>query len=130
VHDPLFVSRDEDGRNLLCYLQFLGLFETLSLGNPKAPPFYEFKDKEITVIPFDIIIDLADIRVLELRQDARFSEKPGLGLKVQAGFFTDRLDSDLSFEGLVEALVDIPHAPPAEDVDDADVSDRFSKQTH
>jgi hypothetical protein len=87
----------------------------------------EFEHKKITIIPFDVIIDLTDVGVLELREDTCFSEESDFGLRVQARFCTNRFNCDLPFESFVEALIDISHAPASEDIHNADVPYGFSQ---
>jgi hypothetical protein len=124
------MGHDEDSRNLLGDLQFLGLLEMFPQCYTETLALDEFEHKKITVIPFDVIIDLADVGVLELGEHTRFSEESGFCLRIQARFCADRFDCDLPFESFVYALIDISHASASEDIHYADVSDSFSQQTH
>ena len=58
----------------------------------------------------DVVVDTADMRVIELRKNPRFSKKARLGHWIEPPLGTDRFERDTALQRLVYAGVHLAHA--------------------
>ncbi len=64
-----------------------------------------------------------DVGVLELRENARLTQEAGARFGGQPAPGTNGLDRDTAVQGLVEADVDLAHAPFSQEAQDANLLD-------
>ena len=94
---------------------------------PKALAVDQLKDQEFSVWAVDDVVDLADVRMLQLRQQARFPEEARLRFRAElAG--AERLQRHAPLKTFVEPDEHGAHAPGAEHVGDAEVADLPTEQ--
>ena len=113
MHDARGVGDDEHGGDLL--RDDDGLRPRL-LVDPvgQAAALDELHDEPVGVVARDVVVGAADVRVIELREDAGLAEEPFLRFGVQAAVGLDRLERHTPLQGLVKADVDVTHAAGAE----------------
>ena len=81
--------------------------------------------EEVPLLAFQVVVDLADMRVVELRQDACLAREARLRLRVQPPL-VDGLEGDPALQLLVETGVDRTHAATGQEIDDADMPDALA----
>jgi hypothetical protein len=81
----------------------------------------------VPLLALEVVVDLADVGVIELGQDAGFPKEARPRLRVQPSL-VDRLERDPSLELLVEADVDGAHPAPGQEIDDSDVPDPLAQE--
>ena len=82
----------------------------------------QLQDQEVPLLAFQIAMDAADVRVVELREEAGLEQEAGTHPGVQA-VAADGLQGDLALELFVEADEDGSHAAFGQMALDADVTD-------
>ena len=79
--------------------------------------------QEVAVLSLDVVVDLADVWVVELGQGPRFAEKACLCSGFEARILADRLDSYRAAQGLIKAEVHLAHATGTDEFGDPNMAD-------
>src|SRR5262249_50778390 len=78
----------------------------------------------VAILSFDVVVDPADVRVVELREKPRLTEEASLRFRLQALFGTDCLECNPPFQRLVEPGVDLTHPSCAKGMEHAVMRDK------
>jgi hypothetical protein len=111
VHDPRGMRRDEDIGDLLRQPEPAGRIETLHRPTETAP-FDQFEHQPVVVVALDVVVDPADIRVVELGENLRFASEPRAGRGVEPAGAVDHLQGDPTLQRLATPAYTSP-MPPA-----------------
>jgi hypothetical protein len=87
----------------------------------------ELEHEEVTLLALEVVVDLADVGMVQLREHARFPEEARSPLRVQPSLVDD-LEGDPPLELLVEPDVDGAHPAPGQEIDDAYVPDALAEE--
>ena len=90
----------------------------------------ELEHQEIGLIRLDEVVDLADERIGEPRENPRLAQETGAGGAGEAVLGADRLHRHDPLQLLVEGAVDLAHASHAEEALEANVADGRADQAH
>jgi hypothetical protein len=82
----------------------------------------QLEHQEIAGIAFEIVVDPADPRVVQLRQDPRLAQEAGARGDLEAAVRTDRLERHLALQLFVETDEKRAHPALAQAVQDLDVA--------
>ena len=86
-------------------------------------PFDQFQHQPVAVAALDVVVDAADVRVIEVRENLGFPEESGFGLAVQAVLRANGLEGDAALQRLVDARIHLAHAATAEPMEHTVVGD-------
>ena len=128
VNDPLPVRRHQDRSDLSGDPELLAVVKSTLHPLRKAPAGDQLEDEEIGLGSLDVLVDLTDVRMGELGEDAGLAEEAGFRHGVEAVLGADHLQGDLSFECLIVSGVDLSHPSRADQTDDAEVLDLRPRQ--
>ena len=118
MHDTRGVRGEEHCRDLLRDLQLDRRIEAIPEGHLKALAFNQLHHQPVAVVAFDEIVDAADVRVVEQRQDARLTQEAGFGDRIETVLHVNRLHCDPALQRLVETDVDLSHSAFAKAIED------------
>jgi len=116
------MGRDQGRGDLLCDGELVALAQTIAPSPGEVMSLHQLEHDEVAVSTLDVLVDPADVGVLELRQDLRFAQEPGSGGVTRAPLLADGLHCHPALEALVDTDVDLTHAAFAEPIDDPDVT--------
>ena len=123
MHHARRVGDDEHLRDLLRDGHAPGRAEAVPDRVVQRFALDELQHQPVVARSFDVVIDAADVGMIELRQDLGFAQEPGLRLRVQTVVGPDRFERDAALERLVDAGIHLPHPSTAEAMEHAVVGD-------
>ena len=94
-----------------------GPIETSPQRIAQAAPVNQLEDQIIGVVDRDVVVDAADVGMIELRQNPRLAQQPRARRLVEAMRATNGFERDLPLQRGVEGHVDLAHAAFAERAD-------------
>ena len=106
MHDPLSVCVREAGGDVGC----CGPGELRAFERPAGQQLH---DDARAAVELGDVVGAHEVRVMELRSDARFAQEPGAEVLVAREVRGEHLERDRPLELLVPAGVDDGHAAPA-----------------
>jgi len=74
----------------------------------------EFQDEVLLAVLLDEVVDLADVGVVQLREEAGFLKEAASGGRRDRNTARQGLDSNGSAEAFIEGSIHLSHATPAE----------------
>lgn len=103
VHDAGSVCSHQPGGDLLSDLQPIGSSQVASYRGDQGLAVDELEHDPVTFWSLDVVVDATDVRMIELRQRARFARKPRLGRRIETTLGPDRVEGDPPPKRFVEA---------------------------
>ncbi len=128
VDDALTVRRRDRRQQLIGDAQLVGLAveRALAARLPQRLAGHQLEDDDVAVARLEVVVDEADVGVMELREDLRLAEQARARHGLEAFVLAQHLDGDAAAELLVPRLVDEAHAAAAQRRHDAQGSDLLS----
>ena len=93
-------------------------------------PVDVLEHEQVDVAALDVVMDAADVRVIDLRERARLAQQPLPRLGVEAVLRVQDLQRDFAVQLLVMADVHVSHPALTGNVRNADVTETTSDQLH
>lgn len=113
MHHAGCVCGDQRLRDLFGDAEAGVAIEPVSKRGAQAPAVDQLEDQKVAVVGLHVVVDATDVRVVQLRKDARFAEQSGPGVLVEP-VAADRLQRHASLEDGVDRDKHFAHATLAE----------------
>ena len=84
MHDTGRVRRDQDRGDLPGDAHRLVVIEPGLDRRPQALALDQLEHQPVAIMVGDVVVDPADVRVVELRENLRLAQEPGLGVRGDA----------------------------------------------
>jgi hypothetical protein len=110
MHDAGGVGGHEHTRDLPGDRDLLVALQAGVYRGAKRPPFDVLEDDPVVVGCCEVIVDAADLRVIELGEHPRLSDEPSARLWIQAPLGANGLQRDAALQCLIDGEIDLPHA--------------------
>ena len=107
VHDTVLMNERDHVEELDRDVHGFGPRQARFQSTAKAPAIDQLEHEKVVVLPCNLVINRADVGMIELREDPCLVQESGLRVGPQTVLGSNRFQGDPALEGVVKAPVDV-----------------------